>query len=207
MVEISPIAYAFFGAVFGSLGTFVVGEVRDYRRRKREREDLRIALYQEIAGNDTTEYLQTGHVPNPSELSIPSQIFDSNSSKIGLLSEEEIRNVVAYYSRATNLRNLLSLVNAASETETDDEQRLKALDLISGQVVAGQLRALAIIAKESDKITLPDMQITDEISDIFGFALEEGEIPSGKTVYEHPDLQPKEVYSQMITTLRDYEIE
>lgn len=86
----------FFGAMVGSLTQFIIKR----KERKHEIEALRLAILQELEATpelDDEAWSQLFYLDNTEEM-LPTQVFDANTEKIGLLTDDEVSDIVRFYS-------------------------------------------------------------------------------------------------------------
>lgn len=89
--------------------------------RNRELDSLRRALREEIGKVQYFDDLREDYRPSQSVVGIasPSTIYESNASKIGLLTDDEIDNIVEYYTR---LERVSKFMDAQRKVDTSFEK-------------------------------------------------------------------------------------
>lgn len=109
MVELTVIGSALLGAVFGSIGTYILQRKKENREQENQAQRLRKGLLSDLKSmgffRDWREYYDPGRVPSHE---IASTIyFESIASEIGYLSEPESECVTEFYSKLTNANHMV----------------------------------------------------------------------------------------------------
>jgi hypothetical protein len=112
------------GALIGSLSQFILR----WRSRMREKENLRSALQAEIKQLNNhlepTDYSISRLIGMTERREIlPTSIFDSNTSEIGRLSQEEVVAITEFYTELRNLRG------AAKDAQKGDAEHRESIQI------------------------------------------------------------------------------
>lgn len=105
------VASAFIGAVATGIVTLLVRELRETLTIRRRRERFRESLVGEIVAGVNN----AGSAEVVTEVGggmMPTSVFDTDTSKLGLLTEEEIKSITTYYASAQKLDALSSRISA-----------------------------------------------------------------------------------------------
>lgn len=107
------------GALVGAAGSIGAGHLQ----RRADRRHLRIAIRGEILSmaDEIDKHAQVLHDEKPnSNLTIPSDpivdsVYQSNSDKLGLLSDREVRKVIEFYSRCQTIQRRIEKYSQMEE--------------------------------------------------------------------------------------------
>jgi hypothetical protein len=159
----------FVPAMIGVGGTYHV-----YKKRQEDtKSNLREAFLSEMEGTEFLENWPTtsGSVPFYKFLSV--SVYESNTDKFGLLSEQEVSAIVRYYSRAKSIQDFLNIhsdliVRNKSLIVTDNKyaDRKATLRDAIDKLEISRIRAMQYIRKNTEDAAIP--QQGDKVSD-FGF--------------------------------------
>jgi len=119
---VTTLAGAAVGAILGSIGTHLF-QIRRQNERQREKiSNLRNSLLAELSCMD--ELLRSEHDDNPETLpigmSIPSEVYKSNSGQLSLLTQRETEAVIRFYSGALKYQKM---IEEATDVLLDDGDR------------------------------------------------------------------------------------
>lgn len=123
---------AIIGAFIGVLGSLLVLGVRHQIRKRRLRKAIRAEI--KIMADDIYRYAETLSGKSPGSIEIPPDslvltVYKNNASNIGLLSEDEVREITQFYALAESVKQRLSYLSE-SDTPPDYALRLLQRDLI-----------------------------------------------------------------------------
>jgi len=121
----------FIGTLFGSFGLL-------YLRRQHRRSSLRTALIGELKHLDriteVSEALQSKHEDSldekisaseiPPAGVFPTSVYESNLGSVGLLKEEEVNQVVSFYSTLISCKSIIQAINDGGDLPMADHTEL-----------------------------------------------------------------------------------
>lgn len=114
------VASAFIGAISTGIVTLLVREVREELNTQRRRERFRDSLIGEI---DAGMY-NAGSAEIITQVGggmMPTSVFDTDTTKLGLLTEEEIKVVTGYYASADKINALGERVSLNPDRAVDED--------------------------------------------------------------------------------------
>ena len=150
---ITTLAGAIVGAVVGSLGTYILQEWRRKKQEKQEIKDLRNSLLAELSTMD--DLLPRDYDGRddtlPIGMSIPSNVYESNSSRLSILSQKETDCVIRFYSGALKFQKM---TEEATEVLLTDDRSLE--DIIrergaKGKIQQEWIRCVVTLLENSDE--------------------------------------------------------
>ena len=106
---VTSLAGAILGAIVGALGTYMLQGWRRKKQEKKEIKNLRNSLLAELSNMDDllpSDYDQRGDTL-PIGMSIPSNVFESNSGRLSILSQTETDRVIRFYSGALKFQKMI----------------------------------------------------------------------------------------------------
>lgn len=125
---VGTLSGAILGAIAGSLGTYLLQEHRRKKQEKEEVENLRNSLLAELScmddllsedHDDRDDIVQIG-------MSIPSNVFESNSSTLSILESKETERVIRFYSGALKYQKMVEeLTDLLADGDKSPENILK----------------------------------------------------------------------------------
>lgn len=105
---VTTLAGAVVGALVGSLGTYILQGQRRIRQQQNEIDNLRNSLLAELSNMDDllpSDY--DGKIDTvPIGMSIPSNIYLSNTQNLSILTQHETNAVIRFYSGALKLQKM-----------------------------------------------------------------------------------------------------
>jgi hypothetical protein len=130
---VGTLAGAAVGAIFGSLGTHILQIRRERKQEQQEISNLRDSLIAELSCMD--ELLQSGYDDSDNAvvvgMSIPSGVYESNSNRLSILTQEEVEKVIRFYSAALKYQKMVEekaelFMEGASEEDIQKERSAKS---------------------------------------------------------------------------------
>lgn len=106
---VATLTGAVVGAIVGSLGTYLLQEKRRKREATERTNNLRNSLLAELSCMD--DLLLEGHDDRDNVvqigMSIPSNVYESNSNALSILKDEETERVIRFYSGALKYQKMV----------------------------------------------------------------------------------------------------
>lgn len=102
----SPVLPAIVGAITGTALSFGVQKWNRIQEVKDEREYLRRSILAELASMESLARLEAAryHTQLRVSLETPSIIYEANSSRLSLLSKDEVKSIVEFYSSSGSVK-------------------------------------------------------------------------------------------------------
>lgn len=100
-------------ALLGSAATFIGNVLLKKRQQRKKREALRRALRTEMKSMYPRMYALSEYRPKPEEVEdiFLTSIYESNADKIGILTNDEVENIVRFYGEIVNAQRAIQRQN------------------------------------------------------------------------------------------------